>query len=375
MISVRRTYLWVLMLCFTFSYLLSYVPTPAFSAMLVMVAAGVLFAGYTLQQKKAGWNVPLLVMTLWMLCMQFVRDPSPGSLVTIVYRCVAGFVSFTLLSSIGRDSVRSARKHRMFIGAIAVIFVFWFASYVLSVAGQRTARNWGYANYVYMLFALFPFSFFFRKKLWRYAFFGLLVVAAVLSLKRTAFILLCMYALLYLVYSFRHQRLNKRMFWLLLLVFGAVLYVLLFTDIFQQFAEKYLYRFANVEEDNMGGRLDIWKAGLGMWWNGGFIPIMVGTDYTYEGLSMHNDYIEMLVTYGVIGLLTMLAVLFRFLKEYKAVRRTGIEPLKKAYAFSLANFAILMLVSHVIVYPYMMFLCTMPLGYCCGLRYRRRIKK
>ena len=218
MIGIRRTYLWLLMVCFTFSYLLLYVPTPAFTAMLLLIPIGILVAGYALQRKRARWNNTLFFLMLWMLVIQLAQNFLTESFITLMYRTVAGFVSFTLMSSIGAEAAHNIRKSNSFIKTISVFFVAWFLIYIMSVNNQRVAQNWGYANYVYMIFALFPFCFFIKKKLWRHIFVAMLSVAALLSLKRTAIVLLCVYALIYLLEKINVRDKRRSVFLIALII-------------------------------------------------------------------------------------------------------------------------------------------------------------
>ena len=79
----------------------------------------------------------------------------------------------------------------------------------------------------------------------------LVFAVAILSLKRTAFIILTIYSLLLLIHRFRHRRIRKVFFVVFIIVIIACFVILMFTDFAQMFVEKYLYRFAAVEEDGM----------------------------------------------------------------------------------------------------------------------------
>ena len=190
-----------------------------------------------------------------------------------------------------------------------MIIVGWCLIFVLSIEQKRALNNWGYANYIYLVFALFPLVFLSNKKFIKYSLIVLLVIATLVSKKRTAVLLLVAYSIIFVFSAFRKKRIKKIQLVVFLVASLAVVVLCYSTNLIDNISSTYLYRFDTTNDDTLNGRLYIWTYGLSRWWSGSIFDILFGSNITYAssdtnvGLTMHNDYIEMLTNYGVVGLI------------------------------------------------------------------------
>jgi O-antigen ligase len=244
------------------------------------------------------------------------------------------------------------------------------------VEPQRGLRNWGYANYIYLVYALFPLVFLSEKKMFRYTATALLIVATIVSKKRTAVILLVAYAVVFSWRAFTRKKIRTYQFVLILVALVAIVALSYGTSVFENISSNYLYRFDTSNDDNWNGRFAIWSYGLARWWSGNILNIIFGNNitYSYSGsnveLTMHNDYLEMLTNYGIIGLIMIISFIVWLVKRTKSFEVHNYEEYNTVATFTCINYFILMVTSHIIIYPYLMALCLAPIAFCEGMERR-----
>ena len=122
-------------------------------------------------------------------------------------------------------------------------------------------------------------------------------------------------------------------------------------------------RVENLEEDEGSGRLERYKDVLRLLRdedNRGKIVLGHGyrtvEDSLGESSSAHNDFLEVLYDYGIIGLLLFVLFHLALIKRVLYLRKIESE-FMEGYAVSYAIFFIMSMVSHLIIYPtYFIFL-------------------
>lgn len=181
-----------------------------------------------------------------------------------------------------------------------------------------------------------------------------LLVLCLLSFKRTS-ILIVLVGLLTYYYS-KYITINKRkknkVSVVFFALFIAVAMVLVINEISGGFIQ---YRFSVASETGGNGRIAIWEDILQrfavsnifqMFFGHGFLATNTGG----LGYTAHNDFIEILFDYGLLGLCMYLAVYFFLVKELIRRRRHR----DKRYPVSLfcfVAFLITSLFSHIVIYP------------------------
>jgi len=224
-------------------------------------------------------------------------------------------------------------------------------------------KNWTYANEVneahlgtsyYVLFLL-PTLLFTPRKWLRYV--GLFITGLVLfsSFKRGGLIA---FVLGIIAYLFVNEVLVERKFTRLLVFLIAMIalfIILIFVD--NAMGNIISERILNIQEDGGSGRDQVWATTWNMIKASDSQQLLFGHGYNAVlkcsplGLSAHNDFLEMLFNYGIIGLVPYLVLHFQLIKQIF----TGIKSQNKTasiMAFTYTIFFILSMISHIIVYPW-----------------------
>ena len=225
-------------------------------------------------------------------------------------------------------------------------------------------KNWTFVNEVdeahlgtsyYVLFLL-PTLLLTPHKWLRYV--GLIITGLVLfsSFKRGGVIA---FVLAIVAYLFVKEVLVERKFTRLLVFLIAMIalfIILLFVD--NAMGNIISERILNIREDGGSGRDQVWDITWNMIKTSNSEHLMFGHGYDAVlknsplELSSHNDFLEMLFNYGIIGFVPYLILHFQLIKQIF----TGIKMHNKnapIMAFTYTIFFCLSMISHVIVYPWM----------------------
>ena len=80
-----------------------------------------------------------------------------------------------------------------------------------------------------------------------------------------------------------------------------------------------------------------------------------------------NDFLEMLVDYGVIGLLLYILIIISFISEMMYSRRRGLLSMFQLSLISLSSFIIMSLISHLFLYPTFIAYLMIAFGIAAGM--------
>lgn len=144
-------------------------------------------------------------------------------------------------------------------------------------------------------------------------------------------------------------------------VFTALVSLALIVSVFMFIADSddnnLLERFANIEDDNGSGRTIVWSVVIDLILNSDFIPLLFGHGYNAVsldanvGMSAHNDFLEVIYDYGIIGVVLYTSAVLSFLHMTitHVLRRTQ-------YACALTMLSVIYLtlsmMSHVVIYTW-----------------------
>ena len=126
-----------------------------------------------------------------------------------------------------------------------------------------------------------------------------------------------------------YKNVNKKIFFLSLI---PMLLVIIYIIINSNMMDKFQYVEDVGALNNRGwlstftsGRTDFWTYDLKAFLNGGLLHILFGNSITFSyeissahynsAIQAHNDFLNILLSYGIIGLYVYLCVLFRFFKK------------------------------------------------------------
>lgn len=247
---------------------------------------------------------------------------------------------------------------RIFLWGYCILFLFLFIYYL-------SMRDYVYTWFLkeenqnsasYMLLHFFPLVLCFPNK-WIKMGVSIIVISSIfLSLKKGGIIALAVGGMLYFVVWTLFG--EKRRMGVIRLIISFILIILVVYS-FQEYNKTTSNLFINrFDDDNMGsGRVLIWEHTWQMIIDSDLLSLMFGHGYNavafYSSLksSAHNDFLEIIYDYGVIGFTLFIALIWKLLTFGKRLCR-----LKSVYAppfmMSVGIFAVNICVSHVILYIY-----------------------
>ena len=223
---------------------------------------------------------------------------------------------------------------------ISAICFLYLAISVMSEASVKVL------NPVFYLLYFLPFLFLDDNK--AFTIVGVLLVfcVVIVSYKRTAaiIILLC---LAYWFYRQLREKKKKAGKTLLLAVVVCLIGVALYSVIIQRFGNiDWLNRMAEIEETGGSGRTMRWATFLPDMANSSFLEVVFGHGTAY--LYYHNDFMQVLYDFGIVGAALYSGICFLLLHLYFRMKKAGFK-YTTAYGISLIVFFFNSAVGQVIV--------------------------
>lgn len=172
-------------------------------------------------------------------------------------------------------------------------------------------------NSIYYIVSLFPLILNLKSKILKVVLSIIIVVTVIISLKSTA--LLVLVAVFIMQYIFKKEQFSKRLL-LLPIILGIAILIALYVfnhyfgiDIYDKFV------YANLS-DGGDGRLDIWKNVISSFNESSVVQKIFGHGFNAvanrTGLSAHNDFLEILYDYGLIGLMFIVVSFYHMIRLF-----------------------------------------------------------
>lgn len=286
---------------------------------------------------------------------------------------------------------RAAFTNGLLQTADAIMWISIFAwAYYIGNRSERAVEKTGAAGWcVFLLLALFigvlredgeqaytlrstayygammlPFVFMMRKRPARIAAMLAVFLMALLSAKRGVFLTVVLAVAVNYIVKFRQASGSATK---LRIVLGALAVVVTGYFILQHYTREHdlgiIDRLLAIQQDEGSGRLAIWEKTWQMIKTSDSASLLFGHGFNAVYLnspvraSAHNDFLEVLYDYGIVGFVLYAAWIVKIFAGYKQVRQR-IPQLAAPYAVSLALFVGISLVSHLVLYPtYFLVLC------------------
>lgn len=242
------------------------------------------------------------------------------------------------------------RKERSSIDGIVrsflIIYVFSFFYFWITKFYKAQELMLGLesgSNVIFCLVTILPFCLLLKNKLLSLILIILTFISSVFSNKRSVSLIL----LLLLIPSLRNVisgdiKTKKRTFWVYVIL---IILVLLLLYVSQKYMNNSLFvRFANIESDGGSGRIDIWSQVLNDYSNSSLTKQIFGHGHyavssLLYGLPAHNDFLEVLYDYGILGLIPYLIIHISLLMRLFKLKRT-----KNYYFYSYAAMYVIFLI-------------------------------
>ncbi len=238
----------------------------------------------------------------------------------------------------------------------SIIFFNFISNFSIKTASTAAAS--------YYLLTLLPFVFCLRKKVFKILLIILVGVGCLVSLKRGAFIAyaLCLLAYFYINSGSKKTLRVKRILQIAFLLLIGIELLLLLQDFF---GLNIIERLGNIGEDGGSYRsyiyATVWQRFIdspleykvfGRGFNAVRYSLGIQTGFLMDSntVSAHNDFLEVLIDYGLIGAMLYISFVFCKIKVcFKAVRDNHEHA--AAMVTSIIIFLMISLVSHLIIYP------------------------
>lgn len=211
-------------------------------------------------------------------------------------------------------------------------------------------------NTIYFLLVLLPLLLIAGSKNAKTFFLIVIGICVMYSMKRTAFIALVLCALLYVYYFFLRN--NKHILKKTFVVLTGVIFLCV---LYSQLSDSYLVsRFESIQEDKGSNRLDIYAVVWDKITISSNSEILLGHGYNSvmrnnasgEGKSAHNDFLEILYDYGILGFILYVAIIISVIRLTLRVKRDNRNSsLFVPMAMSVFILLVVSMFSHLAIYP------------------------
>lgn len=243
---------------------------------------------------------------------------------------------------------------------IKFIYIIVLSIYIFAILTGHS----GEGNFVYYLFFFLPITDFFSSPKTRKFLYLFQSFATILSNKRTGLIALVVYFLTYEWLFNKKVSSKKRIYKVFIYLFIVTTLYFLFPVIIAKLNITVFdeLNFSHISEDGGSNRLFIYnqlwnvqlKSGIKHWVIGsGYNSVLLSrvcTDGAIGGfVSAHNDFLEVLYDYGIVGL-------FAYVYFFICLFKEGIFMLKQQYKYAIPFFCSLLLTvimsmtSHLVIY-------------------------
>lgn len=270
-----------------------------------------------------------------------------------IFRMMLAPMSFSFFYIVSKRGIRSEKYVIWGFVIIFLLSLLWSIQYSLRSMEEMDFLQ---TNYVFWPLCCAPFIFLVNHKI-KWVLIGLMIFGIVISMKRSAVII----AILTLLFYFwaKGRNLKRSMSTLALLIVGYFLLSIYYSDYLLVIED----RMEMMSSDEGSGRLPIYE----MVWrhisNFDIGDVIIGRGFgsiTQTGFSnAHNDFLQMLYEYGIIGLVFYIALIFRSCKQLWIINKIAVNnSVLIAEGSSFIILIVMGLVSNLVVsYTFFVFLC------------------
>ena len=227
-------------------------------------------------------------------------------------------------------------------------------------------------NTVYWVELFLPLALLIDKKPIKIFFICLIGIATLLSLKVTAVFSFVVPLLIGFSFDLRKKR-GKINSGIVVAIVAVTIGYLMFSY-FEQFFTSFLgfnwiMKFTASYDSGGSGRLDIWKNVLELLSTSNVLNIIFGHGHeavrnnTISHLSAHNDFLEVLYDYGIIGFSLYLLVYYKLISLIRKCMSKD-NKIVMVLVVSVSQFFIMSMFSHLIIYPRLLLTIAITWGIC-----------
>lgn len=305
----------------------------------------------------------ILLMFIWIGWMMFNMWYCPPivesrSTYLVPFLWILCFLSGYYISLRNPRSLESFKKVFICFFIISIPVFIHFSGYRTATSISKIDNYTASINNIYFSMLTLPWIFLLRNKKWELLLFFVLGGLILISSKRSASIVLLLVSTPYIFFWMRNSK--NRILNILLVIFGFLIFAFSFAGRFDYVS----YRMGNIKESEGSGRGEIWRGVIKNISNSSVEGLVFGHGHDSvrtKGIvdigkskshivSAHNDFLEVIYDYGIIGLLLYISIyvfLFRrlwFVWKY-------MHSYFMSYYSGIAIMFVMAMVSHLIIYP------------------------
>lgn len=314
--------------------------------------------------------------TLWMIAVITIYNIFWGAISLVDYLVhISKPLYFCLLFKVAYcyTSAESLNKRIKWLFALSLIP---FAYTYILIYNFSSFFNLFHLASSYYLLCLLPLLLLCDSKYVKLCSFIVVAVIVFSSLKRGGTIALMLATIVYLfVYNYVKTRKLAKGTIITLLSMPVVVYMFYRFGTYGE--ETIIERLNSLQNDEGSGRESIYRNVFSLIKNQELITLVFGNGenavmrHSASGYSAHNDYLEILYNYGIIGFVFYIQFTIRFVGLFFSSLKQN-NNLAPVLALSIIIFLVLSNISHIVIYMNMTLLI-MFIGICCGqLEYEKR---
>lgn len=273
-------------------------------------------------------------------------------LIDLTYWGSAFILSYTIVRS--QENIVKFLINSFYLSIPIIAYYYFIRAYDTNNFGSL---HFSGINEAYYLLMFLPIIFMMRANIFKFLGTVVVTIALFLSTKRTGIIALAVALIVYFLLNNSHnQKMRKNYFITVIIVISSVTaFIFLFNYFSDQTGGYLLNRFTTIEEDQGSGRMDIWKNTISLQLDSNFEGWIMGhglnaVSRSFVGFSAHNDFLEVLYDYGIIGLILYVSLYIQLFSIAFKMHQNKYQYFP-SFAISCVLFFILSLFSHLIIYP------------------------
>lgn len=307
--------------------------------------------------KTAKFPARLVLWSVWCILFCLLCGNSLGQ-ISSSFLWVCAYL-ITYLSFVSNNE----KKASIIMGLIVCAYSVYLGltildvSHYVSVAIQRDDSVDVSENIAMFSLITLPFIFSCERKIVKWFFLFLVLIVTILTARRISFVCIITAFILAFIQESRGgvKSPKKKIFSFLLLAGVAYLIYILINSDFSEALTRVFDRFSEMEEDMGSGRTTIYAAVWNSFSQGNILEIIfghgfLGVDRILHHTAAHNDFLEYLYDFGIIGLLFYLSLHSYLIKRIKWLFKRRSEYFY-GYLISYVVFLTYSMFGNIIIYP------------------------
>lgn len=244
------------------------------------------------------------------------NNPSTSLIGTTLYL----MLSFNMFAFLGKEGVLTQKFILVASILLTISMIPSFYNYQQLALMQRSGVDSTTVNESVFFLMLLPLLFCIKNRVLSLCIFCVCLFFLILGAKRGNILAAMIPIAMYIWTLFRE---NKKHFFKVLILISSLVGIAIWVKELILSNEYFLYRIETTLEGNSSGRDSIYSEMWKMWYDSGsLIKLLFG--YGYSGTFLysqsahyaHNDWLEILVDYGLIGIIVYASIFIAFVKFY-----------------------------------------------------------